>query len=297
MVLRGRHLRQVRLRPGDRGVHRRDRLLPPAGPARRARPATAAAAGPRRRPGRARPAVRGRARPARRAPGPRRALVARPGAVRRGGRGPGPRRRPRRPRRPLAGYAVYRAEAGNSLTGAPGTIEVYELEAEDPAVAAALWTYLASIDLTGRVVAWVRPPDDPLLLFAADRDRVRVTRQYPALWLRLVDVRAALTARSWAAPWTSCSTSTTRRTRQPRPPAPHGRARRRRLRAHRRPARPDPGRGELAACYLGGTRRADWWRPGWSPRRPGRGRGVGGGPAHGSAAVRARGLLTAHEDG
>ncbi|MYV99960.1 GNAT family N-acetyltransferase [Streptomyces sp. SID3343] len=98
------------------------------------------------------------------------------------------------------GYAVYRAEAGDDVTRAPGVIEVSELEADDAAAAAALWAYLASIDLTSKVVAWVRPPDDPLLSFAADRDQVRVTRQFPALWLRLVDVGAALTARSWAAP-------------------------------------------------------------------------------------------------
>lgn len=102
---------------------------------------------------------------------------------------------------PPVGYAVYRTESGDDEPGAPGgTVHVLELEADTPAAAAALWQYLASIDLTSKVRAWGRPLDDPLLLLAADRDQVRVTQEFPALWLRLVDVAAALEARSWAAP-------------------------------------------------------------------------------------------------
>ncbi|GAB2741372.1 GNAT family N-acetyltransferase [Kitasatospora kifunensis] len=100
---------------------------------------------------------------------------------------------------PCAGYAIYRTRGGDD-NGAPGIVEVQELESDTAPVTAALWSYLASIDLTGRVRAWGRPADDPLPLIAADRDQVRVTRQFPALWLRLVDVRAALTARTWAEP-------------------------------------------------------------------------------------------------
>ncbi|MFD5702813.1 GNAT family N-acetyltransferase [Streptomyces lasiicapitis] len=97
----------------------------------------------------------------------------------------------------ITGYAVYRTKTRDD---APGLVRLDELEADTPQAAAALWRYLASIDLTGVIRAWGRPVDDPLLLFAADRDQVRVTGQFPALWVRLVDVRAALLARSWAAP-------------------------------------------------------------------------------------------------
>ncbi|MFH8367242.1 GNAT family N-acetyltransferase [Streptomyces sp. NPDC018031] len=99
---------------------------------------------------------------------------------------------------PAAGYAVYRTHGGDDGTGAPGTVHVEELEAATPHVAATLWRYLASIDLTDKVRAWGRPVDDPLLDFAADRDQVRVVQEFPALWLRLVDVPAALRARAWA---------------------------------------------------------------------------------------------------
>lgn len=96
------------------------------------------------------------------------------------------------------GYAVYRTR-GPGRNG-PGAVRVGELEAESGPAAAALWSYLVSIDLTSTVEIEGRPADDPLLHLAADRDQVRVTGQEPALWLRLLDVRAALTARSWTAP-------------------------------------------------------------------------------------------------
>ncbi|MGW2917609.1 GNAT family N-acetyltransferase [Streptomyces angustmyceticus] len=96
------------------------------------------------------------------------------------------------------GYAVYRTR-GPGGSG-PGTVRVAELEAESGPAAAALWSYLVSIDLTSTVEIQGRPADDPLLHLAADRDQVRVTGQESDLWLRLLDVRAALTARSWAAP-------------------------------------------------------------------------------------------------
>ncbi|WP_172387296.1 GNAT family N-acetyltransferase [Streptomyces sp. MNP-20] len=97
----------------------------------------------------------------------------------------------------VTGYAIYRTKGRDD---APGLVRLDELEADTPEAEAALWRYLASIDLTGLIQAWGRPLDDPLLLFAGDRDQVRVTGQYPGLRVRLVDVRAALLARSWAAP-------------------------------------------------------------------------------------------------
>ncbi len=83
---------------------------------------------------------------------------------------------------------------------------------------------------------------------------MRVTGEFPALWLRLLDVRAALTARSWATP-----VDTVIDVRDDRVPANGGR--------HRLTASPascsyerttDPADlsldvRDLAACYLGGT--------------------------------------------
>lgn len=122
-------------------------------------------------------------------------------------------------------------------------------------MAAALWSCLASLDLTGKVVARGRPLDDPLLHFAADRDQVRVTGQFPALWLRLVDVRAALTARAWAAP-----VDLVLELADVRLPANAGRFRltagpgRAAYEATAAPADLALDVRDLAACYLGGTR-------------------------------------------
>ena len=83
---------------------------------------------------------------------------------------------------------IYRVryEAGDEDPDA--RLEVGELVADTPAGAAALWRFLAAIDLVATVRAAQRPPDDPLPLMAADPDRVRVTRREGAMWLRLLDV-------------------------------------------------------------------------------------------------------------
>ncbi|MFD0903624.1 GNAT family N-acetyltransferase [Actinomadura sediminis] len=88
------------------------------------------------------------------------------------------------------GYAVYRTHER--------TVRLYDMAAGTPQAEAALWEYLASIDLTREIVAPERPVDDLVLHMAADPDQVRVTGDAAALWLRLLDVPAALRARSWA---------------------------------------------------------------------------------------------------
>ncbi|WP_329462420.1 GNAT family N-acetyltransferase [Streptomyces sp. NBC_01431] len=154
---------------------------------------------------------------------------------------------------PLAGYAIYRTRREDDPAKS-GTVQVAELEADTAAGEAALWNYLAGIDLTGTVRAWGLAPDDPLLLFAADRDQVKTVAEFPALWLRLVDVRAALTARSWAA-----EAFLVLEVRDDRVPANAGRFR---LAAsphtctyEATAAAPDLSLDvrDLAACYLGGT--------------------------------------------
>ncbi|TDD81636.1 GNAT family N-acetyltransferase [Actinomadura darangshiensis] len=89
-----------------------------------------------------------------------------------------------------AGYAIYRAHKR--------TIRVADLVADTPQAEAALWRFLASIDLSSRIVVPNRPVDDLLPHMAADPDQVTVTKNFGALWLRLIDVPAALRARSWA---------------------------------------------------------------------------------------------------
>ncbi|GAA4069600.1 GNAT family N-acetyltransferase [Actinomadura miaoliensis] len=96
------------------------------------------------------------------------------------------------------GYAIYRTRHGDEDAGTPAVVHLEELEADDARVHAALWRYLVSIDLTEQVKGWSLPVDEPLPLMAADPDQVTVIRDRGMLWLRLVDVPAALAARGWA---------------------------------------------------------------------------------------------------
>jgi predicted acetyltransferase len=76
---------------------------------------------------------------------------------------------------------------------------VSELLAVSPAAAAALWRYLFGVDLVRTVSAYNRPPDDALEWLLADPRALR-RRMNDSVWLRLVDVGAALRARVWSRP-------------------------------------------------------------------------------------------------
>jgi predicted acetyltransferase len=96
------------------------------------------------------------------------------------------------------GYALYRTRPDWDEDGLPyGGLSVRELIAADAAAAAALWTDLLTRDLIGEVVARQRPVDDPLLEMLADRRRARAALA-DGLWIRLIDVGAALGQRRYA---------------------------------------------------------------------------------------------------
>lgn len=93
------------------------------------------------------------------------------------------------------GYAIYRLKP---LVGShTGEVAVAELIATDPDAYAALWKLALSIDLFSDVVAHNRPPDDPLRHLLADADVLTERNQSP-LYLRLVDLAAALASRTYA---------------------------------------------------------------------------------------------------
>ncbi len=79
------------------------------------------------------------------------------------------------------------------------TLRVIELQAVDADAEAAMWTYLFGIDLVATVVAVDRPIDDPLRWRLADARRLRVRHLRDHLWIRIVDVAAALSARTYGA--------------------------------------------------------------------------------------------------
>lgn len=97
------------------------------------------------------------------------------------------------------GYARFHNTPQWDLSGARGTIVLRDLEARDPAAYAALWRFLFGIDLTSTLVAQNRPVDDAWQHLVSDVRRCE--RQLrDGLFVRLVDVGAALEARTYSAP-------------------------------------------------------------------------------------------------
>jgi len=79
------------------------------------------------------------------------------------------------------------------------TLRVIELQAVDADTEAALWTYLFGIDLVATVVAGDRPVDDPVRWRLPDARRLRVRELRDHLWVRVVDVADAMSARTYGA--------------------------------------------------------------------------------------------------
>lgn len=99
----------------------------------------------------------------------------------------------------VRGYARYSVKDSWSPAGPDGTVKLRDVEALDPVVYAALWRYLAAIDLTSKITFFNRPADDPLLHLVSDVRRCDLGLR-DGLHVRLVDVGAALAARAYAAP-------------------------------------------------------------------------------------------------
>jgi predicted acetyltransferase len=97
------------------------------------------------------------------------------------------------------GYALWRVRQSWRDGSARGTVDVLEVVSASPAAFRALWGFLLSIDLTGRVYYAIAAPDEPLL-HLADEPRKLGARFTDALWLRITDLPAALTTRRYAAP-------------------------------------------------------------------------------------------------
>ena len=95
------------------------------------------------------------------------------------------------------GYARYRVK-GDSQLGIPnGTVTVQELMAATEGAYAALWRFLFGVDLVANIEAHLRRVDEPLLWMLADPRRM-VRRHHDTLWVRLVDVPAALEGRRYS---------------------------------------------------------------------------------------------------
>lgn len=96
------------------------------------------------------------------------------------------------------GFAAYeRAVEGEIPTLDGGALRVHWLLAATPAAEAALWRYCLDVDLIDQVVSRARPLETPLRHLLADPRALEMTA-WDGLWLRLLDVEAALAGRTYA---------------------------------------------------------------------------------------------------
>lgn len=76
-------------------------------------------------------------------------------------------------------------------------LELYALDGLTPQAYASAWRFVLDVDLIQRVIAWNRPADEPLLHVLQEPRRLNL-RLKDGLWVRVVDVPAALAARRYA---------------------------------------------------------------------------------------------------
>ncbi|MFV2117645.1 GNAT family N-acetyltransferase [Streptomyces sp. Act-28] len=99
----------------------------------------------------------------------------------------------------VAGYALYRVRPDWNAAGADGTVVVEHLGALDPVSYAAIWRYLFGIDLTSTVSIRSCPVDAAWQHLVSDVRRCGIALR-DGMFVRLVDVGAALEARTYRAP-------------------------------------------------------------------------------------------------
>ncbi|MHA7665563.1 GNAT family N-acetyltransferase [Mycolicibacterium sp. HS_4_1] len=98
------------------------------------------------------------------------------------------------------GFAIYRPKNNWTDRGQPnGGLQIQEVLATNHYAYASIWRYLLDMDLVRTVEYDGAAVDEPLLSLVADR-RALACQVRDGIYVRLVDVRRALTLRSYAAP-------------------------------------------------------------------------------------------------
>jgi predicted acetyltransferase len=95
-------------------------------------------------------------------------------------------------------YAVYRTQPKVEGAVSKTRLEVIEALGVTSQATAEIWRFLLDVDLSATIAVGLLPTDHPLFLLLANPRRARY-RMYDGLWIRLVDVGAALSGRAYAA--------------------------------------------------------------------------------------------------
>ena len=93
-------------------------------------------------------------------------------------------------------YAIYRTHMSWDGGSATSRLVVREALGATPQATAAIWRFLLDVDWMGSVEVSLAPPDHPLFLLLATPRRARY-RMGDALWVRIVDLPAALSGRAY----------------------------------------------------------------------------------------------------
>ncbi|MEX1172589.1 MAG: GNAT family N-acetyltransferase [Chloroflexota bacterium] len=95
------------------------------------------------------------------------------------------------------GYAIYRIKSDWEPRGPKSSLLVSELFGLDPEAEQVLWEWIFAMDLVSTVRGWRQPFPNPLQQWVVEPRRLGLTIG-DGLWLRLLDVPAALEARTYA---------------------------------------------------------------------------------------------------
>ena len=93
-------------------------------------------------------------------------------------------------------YALYRMNSAFERGLQSGSVAVVEAVGDSPEATRAIWRYLLDIDWMARVKAGLLPLDHPLLLLLAEPRRLGFSLR-DGVWVRLLDIKTALSARSY----------------------------------------------------------------------------------------------------
>lgn len=96
-----------------------------------------------------------------------------------------------------AAYAFYRVNQALERGTSTGRIVVVEAMGDTPLATHAVWRFLFGIDWLARFKAGLLPLDHPLLLSVAEPRRLNMALR-DGLWIRLINIGAALSARGYA---------------------------------------------------------------------------------------------------
>jgi predicted acetyltransferase len=95
------------------------------------------------------------------------------------------------------GFATYRIKSEWEQGIPKGELRVLDAIATSPVATRELWRFLFGIDLVVKVEQWMFDAGSPLFLMVEDPRRLHLHLS-DGLWLRFVDLEAALSARSYA---------------------------------------------------------------------------------------------------